>query len=149
MTQSQCKLLVVGLQESEREFLAALESAEFQISLFNTGEQALEQVRNHAVDLIIVDASLPNPTQLCQALGKAADIPIVLLLSSDDLMDLDSIMDAPIDRFFIKPLVNVEVLANLQALLRRLVWQKHASTLPTEESVRQAEEIYCCYHTTG
>jgi two-component system, OmpR family, response regulator ResD len=149
MTQSQCKLLVVGLQESESEFLAELENAEFQISLFNTGKQALEHIRNHAVDLIIVDGSLPNPTQLCQAIiGEAADIPIVLLLSSEDLVDLDSIMDAPIDRFFIKPLVNVEVLANLQALLRRMVWQKHASTLPADDTVYQPEEIYCCYHTS-
>jgi two-component system, OmpR family, response regulator ResD len=148
MTESQCKLLVVGLQESESEFLAELENAEFQISLFNTGKQALEHICNHAVDLIIVDGSLSNPTQLCQALGEAADIPIVLLLSSENLADLDSIMDAPIDRFFIKPLVNVEVLANLQALLRRMVWQRHASTLSADDTVYQPEEIYCCYHTS-
>lgn len=146
MTQSQCRLLVVGLQESESEFLAEIESAEFQVALFNTGEQALEYIRNHDVDLIIVDGSLPNPAQFCQAIGEVADIPIVLLLSSEDLDDLDSIMDAPIDRFFIKPLVNVEVLANLQALLRRMVWQKHASALSSDDSVYQPEEIYNCYH---
>lgn len=146
MTQSQCRLLVVGLQESESEFLAEIESAEFQVALFNTGEQALEYIRNHDVDLIMVDGSLPNPAQFCQAIGEVADIPIVLLLSSEDLDDLDSIMDAPIDRFFIKPLVNVEVLANLQALLRRMVWQKHASALSSDDSVYQPEEIYNCYH---
>jgi DNA-binding response OmpR family regulator len=148
MTQSQCKLLVVGLQESENEFLAELESAEFHVSLVDTGKQALEYIHNHDVDLIIVDGSLPNPAQFCRAIEEAADIPIVLLLSSEDLKDLDSIMDAPIDRFFIKPLVNVEVLANLQALLRRMVWQKHASTLSADDSVYQPEEIHCCYHTS-
>ncbi len=147
MTQSQCKLLVVGLPESDSEFRAALETADFQITLFNTGEQALAHINNHDVDLIIVDTSLPDPAQLCQAIGKATEIPIVLLLTSEDLKNLESLVEAPIDRFFIKPLVSLEVLANLQAMLRRMVWQKHLLDLSDDDAVHQSEDVYCCYHS--
>ncbi|MBX2997321.1 MAG: response regulator [Caldilineaceae bacterium] len=147
MTQQPCKLMVVGLPESESELRTALESAEFELSLLETSEQALAHINTHDVDLAIIDTSLPNPVQLCQAIGEATEIPIVLLLTSEDLKDLDTLVEAPIDRFFIKPLVSIEVLANLQAVLRRIVWQKQALDVLDENDVYQSEEIYCCYHT--
>jgi DNA-binding response OmpR family regulator len=148
MTQQPCKLMVVGLPASEIELQTALENAEFELSLFDTSEQALAHINNHDVDLVIIDTSLPDPAQLCRAIGEAIEIPIVLLLTAEDLKDLDSLVEAPIDRFFIKPLVSIEILANLQAVLRRIVWQKQSLDPLDENDVYQSEELYCCYHTS-
>jgi DNA-binding response OmpR family regulator len=148
MTQQPCKLMVVGLPAIEIELQTALENAEFELSLFDTSEQALAHINNHDVDLVIIDTSLPDPAQLCRAIGEAIEIPIVLLLTAEDLKDLDSLVEAPIDRFFIKPLVSIEILANLQAVLRRIVWQKQSLDPLDENDVYQSEELYCCYHTS-
>jgi DNA-binding response OmpR family regulator len=147
MTQFQCKLFVVGLQESEIEFLDAVECADFQIRLFDTDEEILEQINNNEVDLIIVDASIPHPVQLCQEIREATEAPIALLLTSADLADLDSMVNAPIDRFFLKPLAIPEVLVHLHALHRRMSWQKELGRVTVADASYQPNQMYCCYHS--
>lgn len=146
MTQCPCKLVAVGLPESENKFLTILENAGFQITLFDTGDEAVQQIRNQDVDLIVVDASIPDPIQLCQTIGEVTDAPISLI--SDGQMDLDSLADLAIDRVFFKPLVIPVVVAHLQAMHRRQKWQTESSNVPADGIFsRQSKDVHCCYHS--
>jgi DNA-binding response OmpR family regulator len=152
MKQGKCKVLAVGLPESEHELLTALEDAGFRITIRDTGEQALAQIRNDVVDFIIVNGSIPDLVQICWSLSANTETPILVLLNvddlvDDDLVDMDALTNAPVDRFFIKPLAIPEVLAHLQAMRRRMAWQNQSPSIPAADDIFQARDLTCCYHS--
>jgi DNA-binding response OmpR family regulator len=147
MKQGECKILAVGLSESEHELLTALEDTGFQMTVRDTGEQTLAQIRKDGIDFIILNGSIPNLVQICWSLRASTETPILVLLNAGDMVDIDALTNAPVDRFFIKPLAIPEVLAHLQAMWRRIIWQNQSPSFPTADTVFQSKDLTCCYHS--
>jgi DNA-binding response OmpR family regulator len=74
-------------------------------------------------DLIVLDIMLPgiDGYQLCQRLRKDArlDIPIIMLTARDTLADRIHGLDIGADDYLVKPFALSELLARIQAILRR------------------------------
>ncbi len=87
-----------------------------------SGAQMLERVEARRPDALIVDIGLPDADgrDLCQALrAQGMQAPVLFLTARDALVDRLAGFDAGGDDYVTKPFAFAEVVARLQALLRR------------------------------
>ena len=87
-----------------------------------TGAQLLERIERANADAFVIDIGLPDTDgrDLCQALrARGVDAPVVFLTARDALVDRIAGFDAGGDDYLAKPFEFVELVARLQALLRR------------------------------
>ncbi|HUA24057.1 MAG TPA: response regulator transcription factor [Steroidobacteraceae bacterium] len=117
------RVLVVEDEVSLRETLKArLTEAGFTVDVAEDGEEGLFQGKEYPLDVAIIDLGLPKLTGLevirrLRADGKA--FPILILTARDNWQDKVEGLQAGADDYVAKPFHFEEVLARLQALLRR------------------------------
>jgi two-component system response regulator MprA len=94
----------------------------FEVEAVATGHQALERVEHVKPDVLVIDVGLPDTDgrDLCQALrARGVQTPVLFLTAHDALVDRLAGFDAGGDDYVAKPFALVEVIARLQALIRR------------------------------
>jgi len=94
----------------------------FDVEAVATGRQALERVEHVAPDVLVIDIGLPDTDgrDLCQALrARGIQTPVLFLTARDALVDRSAGFDAGGDDYLAKPFALVELVARLQALVRR------------------------------
>ena len=117
------RVLVVEDEAALRETLKMrLTEAGFTVDVAQDGEEGLFAGREYPLDIAIIDLGLPKLTGLevirrLRAAGKA--FPILILTARDNWQDKVEGLQAGADDYVAKPFHFEEVLARLQALLRR------------------------------
>ncbi len=117
------RLLLVEDDQALRESLVEqLEGAGFNVDPAADGEEGLYCGREYALDLAIVDLGLPKISGLdlikkLRAAGKA--YPILILTARDRWQDKVEGLQAGADDYVAKPFHFEELMARVQALLRR------------------------------
>jgi two-component system response regulator PhoP len=105
---------------------AYLEMAKYRVDVANDGEVGLFQGQEYPYDAAIIDIGLPkiDGRTLVKSLRKQ-DIcfPILILTARDRWQDKVEGLDAGADDYLTKPFQNEELLARLNALIRRSVGQ--------------------------
>ena len=99
-----------------------LEESEHGVSLAYDGEEGLELARNAYFDLLILDLMLPklNGFQVARTLRKEKNgLPILMLTAKSDILDRVEGLDSGADYYLTKPFDKRELLACINALLRR------------------------------
>jgi two-component system response regulator MprA len=94
----------------------------FSVDSASTGANALEAVERSVPDVLVIDIGLPDADgrDLCQALrARGVRTPVLFLTARDAVVDRISGFDAGGDDYLAKPFAFVELVARLQALLRR------------------------------
>jgi DNA-binding response OmpR family regulator len=94
----------------------------FAVSGVGTGGALLSQIEQATPDLLIVDIGLPDSDgrDVCQALrAQGIQTPVLFLTARDALTDRVSGFGAGGDDYLTKPFAFAELVARLQALLRR------------------------------
>ncbi len=87
------------------------------------GEEAIEQVRNNQVDLILLDVMMPkiNGYEVCRIVKSNRQtefIPVILVTALNELEDKVKGMEAGADDFITKPFNKLELLVRVRSLLR-------------------------------
>src|SRR5579863_7577235 len=117
------RLLVVDDDADVRESLRrALGYAGYEVATAANGADALRAVARSPVDLIILDVLMPMLDGLgaCQELrGRGDDTPVLVLTARDAVDDRVAGLDAGADDYLVKPFALRELLARVNALLRR------------------------------
>jgi DNA-binding response OmpR family regulator len=116
------KLLVVDDDPRLLELLAEyLGGRGFDIVTAPDGEKGLELVRMGGVDLVVLDVMLPGKDgfEVCREIRKTSEIPVVMLTARGD--DTDRIVGLEIgaDDYLQKPFNPRELLARVNAVMRR------------------------------
>jgi len=94
----------------------------FVVDAVPTGADALERVEKATPDGLVIDIGLPDTDgrDLCQALrARGIQTPVLFLTARDALVDRIAGFDAGGDDYLAKPFAFVELVARLQAVLRR------------------------------
>jgi two-component system response regulator MprA len=116
-------ILVVEDDDELRGVLArGLREEGFSADAVAAGADALDRVTRAVPDAFVIDIGLPDSDgrDLCQALrAKGVRSPVLFLTARDALVDRLSGFDAGGDDYLAKPFAFVELVARLQALLRR------------------------------
>jgi two-component system, OmpR family, response regulator len=94
----------------------------FVVQAVANGADALAQVEKTSPDGLVIDIGLPDTDgrDLCQALrARGIQTPVLFLTARDALVDRIAGFDAGGDDYIAKPFAFVELVARLQAVLRR------------------------------
>jgi DNA-binding response OmpR family regulator len=89
-----------------------------------TGDKALAYVRNHEVDVVILDLMLPGMSgfDVCQALRSeraTADLPVLMLTARTEEHDRVKGLELGADDYISKPFSPNELVARVRAVVRR------------------------------
>ena len=114
------KILIV---EDERPIRLLLEKSlslvGHQCVLAEDGEEALEVLHEEKVDLIILDLMLPRLDGMAFMQIKEDDIPVIMVTAKVNLSDKIAGLEIGADDYITKPFEILEVIARVDALLRR------------------------------
>ena len=117
------RVLVVDDDHDVRESLSrALGYAGYEVATAANGTDALRSVARAPVDLIILDVLMPMLDGLgaCRSLrDRGDDTPVLVLTARDAVDDRVAGLDAGADDYLVKPFALRELLARVNALLRR------------------------------
>ena len=99
----------------------ALERAGFSTLEAADGDAALRAFADHAPDLIVLDIRMPerDGMEVCRALRRDSDVPILILSSMDDEVDRVVGLEIGADDYLVKPFSPRELVARVKAILRR------------------------------
>jgi len=115
-------VLVVDDEPQIRRVLrTTLSSHGYAVVEARTGDEALEQIRNEHVDLILLDVNMPGRSGLetCREIRGTSDVPIIMLTVRNTERDKVQALDAGADDYVVKPFGSEELMARIRAGLRR------------------------------
>jgi diguanylate cyclase (GGDEF)-like protein len=125
-----------------------LESAGFTVDEAADGTLALQTVRTHQPDLVVLDWTMPNVSglEVCERLKQDTllrHIPIIMLTGKGEVHEKVDGINAGADDFLVKPFEPRELLARIQMVLRRTAQELEANPLtklPGNLSIQQELE---------
>jgi two-component system, OmpR family, alkaline phosphatase synthesis response regulator PhoP len=106
-----------------------LERARYEVSIALTGEQGLEMVLNNPPDVLILDIMLPgmNGVNILRRLRleeKTKYLPVAMLTARGQESDKIDTLDLGVDDYITKPFSLRELVARVNALVRRAEGEK-------------------------
>jgi DNA-binding response OmpR family regulator len=118
------RILVIEDNADTRRFLEAMLGREFEIISAENGVIGIEYARNRAPDLILLDIMLPilSGYDACSLLKKderTRNIPIIFLSAKNSVPDITQGLSSGADDYVPKPFDYKELLARIQARLRK------------------------------
>jgi two-component system cell cycle response regulator len=117
-------VLIVDDNPQNVELLQAfLESLPLKIVTATDGVDALDKVRQHNPDLILLDVMMPRMSgfQVCKNLKsdpKTKDIQVLMVTALNELGDIEQASECGTDDFVSKPINKLELITRVKSLLR-------------------------------
>jgi len=86
-----------------------------------SAKEALSFLKDEIFDIILIDIMMPemNGWELCQEIRKNSDIPIIMVTAREQKEDIIKGLKLGADDYVTKPFDENELLARMEALLRR------------------------------
>lgn len=119
------KIMIAEDEKPLRQLIVAtLKRAGYDVHGVEDGQEAVDFLGEHQVDLVILDIIMPrlNGFQVCQWVRERSEVPIVMLTALDNTEDVLKGFDSGADDYITKPFTFEELKARLEAILRRVEW---------------------------
>ncbi len=116
------KILIVEDDNNIADLLRLyLEKENYEVSIASDGGKGVEQFRRVQPDLVLLDLMLPvlDGWGVCRAIRAESKVPIIMLTAKGELDDKVSGLKQGADDYITKPFEMQEVLARIEAVLRR------------------------------
>jgi DNA-binding response OmpR family regulator len=115
---------ILSVEDDERIRTAvklALEDEGWSVDEADTGEEALNSFQRQPADVVLIDIMLPgiDGFDVCRAIRRNSDVPIVMVTARADTHDVVAGLEAGADDYLTKPFAPKELSARIRALLRR------------------------------
>lgn len=125
--------------------LAYLQHAGYRTYHVDRGDAALAQLAAVAPDLMLLDLMLPglDGIAVCSAIRRRSQLPIIMVTARVEEIDRLLGFDAGADDYLCKPFSPKEMVARVQALLRRSQPSADARTPPMFQVDAATQRIYC------
>ncbi len=132
------KILIVDDDENIAELISLYLIKEcFDTETASNGEEAIDKVKSYHPDLILLDIMLPgiDGYDVCREVRKSSNVPIIMLSAKGEVFDKVLGLKIGADDYIVKPFDSNELVARVQAILRRSEKQEvHEETNVEEES---------------
>src|SRR5438132_11465462 len=128
-------ILVVDDEPSIQNFIRRnLELRAFKVSLANNGLEALALFEQTNFVLIILDIMMPHMDglEVCRRIRQRSTVPIIILTALGEEADKIAALDQGADDYLTKPFGVGELLARIQAVLRRASWADTPRSVGTQ-----------------
>jgi len=98
-----------------------LEEAGYSVFTATNGQEALDKIFQHDVDLLLLDIIMPglNGFQVLSLLRKQSDIPVIMLTGKGEVASVRDALNLGADDYVTKPFRPRELVARIEAKLRR------------------------------
>ena len=115
---------ILSVEDDERIRTAvrlALEDEGWTVAEAENGEEALARFAQSPADVVLIDIMLPDIDgfEVCRAIRRQSDVPIIMVTARDDTHDVVAGLEAGADDYLTKPFAPKELSARIRALLRR------------------------------
>jgi two-component system KDP operon response regulator KdpE len=114
-------LIVDDEPQLRRVLMSTLSTLGFVVAAAETGEAALEKVREEKFDLVLLDINMQGLSgfEICRAIRASSDVSILMLTVRNRTEDKVEALDSGADGYVTKPFDVNELLARIRAALRR------------------------------
>jgi two-component system response regulator MtrA len=104
-----------------------LKDPRYEITAAHNGLEALRSFEKGIYDVVILDVMMPyvDGFEACQRIRERSDVPIVMLTSRDGTEDIVHGFELGADDYITKPFKTAELIARVEAILRRVEGYKH------------------------
>jgi two-component system response regulator RegX3 len=116
------RVLVVEDEESYSDALTYMLRKEgFEVSVANTGPDALAEFDRAGADIVLLDLMLPGlpGTEVCRQIRMTSSVPVIMVSAKDDEVDKVVGLELGADDYVTKPYSPRELVARIRAVLRR------------------------------
>jgi two-component system, OmpR family, response regulator RegX3 len=116
------RVLVVEDEESFSDALSyMLRKDGFEVSVAETGPQAVNEFDRSGADIVLLDLMLPemSGTEVCRQLRSKSQVPIIMVTARDSEIDKVVGLEIGADDYVTKPYSPRELVARIRAVLRR------------------------------
>ncbi|MCA1055344.1 response regulator transcription factor [Rossellomorea aquimaris] len=98
-----------------------LRPAGYSIVKVNNGHEAIQIIRKKRIDAVLLDIMMPELSgwETCERIRSFSPVPIIMLTARDTKEDVIKGLNAGADDYITKPFDEEELLARVNALLRR------------------------------
>ncbi|CAN5734488.1 response regulator transcription factor [soil metagenome] len=145
--QREIQLLVVDDNTDFRNLLrSALQQVGYVVKVANTGRAALNLCASCPIDLVVLDALLPDMDgfSVCSELRKRSHVPVVMLTALNSPEHIIRGFEIGLDDYIVKPCYWREVSVRLQAILRRCA--RYTERMPSSTSTNPDIVLNDAYH---
>lgn len=99
-----------------------LENPRYEVVAVENGLEAIKTFEESQYDVVILDIMMPyvDGFQACQRIREYSDVPIIILTSRDGTDDVVHGFELGADDYITKPFKMAELIARLEAILRRV-----------------------------
>lgn len=118
------KILIVDDDQNICELLRLyMEKEGFETAIANDGEEAIKTFATFSPDLMLLDIMLPglDGWQVCREIRKTSSKPIIMLTAKGEVFDKVLGLELGADDYVTKPFETKEVIARVNAVMRRTV----------------------------
>lgn len=114
-------LIVDDEQDMQNLIKVMLSSANIQTKTASNGEDAYKELLDPNIDLVLLDVMMPGEDgfTVCQNIRKFSSVPIIFLTARDANEDKVKGLVIGGDDYIVKPFTSDELIARIQAVLRR------------------------------
>lgn len=111
--------------DDDKEIVKAIEiylgKENYKIYKAYDGEEALEQIKENNIHLVILDIMMPNKDGLetLEEIRKDKNIPVIMLSAKSEDIDKINGLNVGADDYVTKPFNPIELIARVNALIRR------------------------------
>lgn len=117
------KILIVDDEQDMRNLIEVmLRQSGFQTIQANGGQEAIQLlIKDQQIDLVILDIMMPEMDgfSVCTEIRRISEVPIIFLTAKDDNEDKVKGLTIGADDYVVKPFSSSELVARMQAVLRR------------------------------
>jgi len=116
------RVLVIDDDERLRELLSEYLSARgYEVLTASDGPGGLERLRGGAIELVVLDVMMPGMDgfEVCRRIRRDSSVPVIMLTARGDDFDRIVGLELGADDYLGKPFNPRELLARMQAVLRR------------------------------
>ncbi|MCL2356547.1 MAG: response regulator [Defluviitaleaceae bacterium] len=116
-----------AIREALKMFLESMGG--YEVIIFEDGDLLLAEFKSRPSDLVILDVMMPGSSGfvICQELRTFSHVPVIMLTARDSDLDYQTAMDLGSDDFFTKPTSPLNVVSRVNAIFRRIKYERDAA----------------------